>query len=106
MRPLDVRITTVPRPITIESESILKCESSGSKPPALLSWWKGARRLEGALEEVTSDENRTVSTLHFKPQISDHGKVLTCRADHSALPDSALEDSWMLNVLCKDSCDS
>lgn len=79
---------------------MINCESSGSKPPALLSWWRGAKRLEGAIEDIATDENRTISTLQFVPSIEDNGRVLSCRADHSVLPDSALEDSWILNVFC------
>lgn len=80
----------------------INCESSGSKPPALLSWWRGANRLEeGAIEEVTTDGNRTVSTLQFVPSVEDNNRVLSCRADHSVLSDSALEDAWILSVLCK-----
>ncbi|KAI2803114.1 hypothetical protein BLOT_007237 [Blomia tropicalis] len=99
LRPLDVRIITVHRPVVAGRSVTINCESNGSKPPALLSWWKGSRRLEGAIEEVSSDENRTISTLQFVPDTDDNGRVLSCRADHSVLPDSALEDSWILRVL-------
>ena len=101
VRPLDVRITTVHRPLTAGQLVSINCESNGSKPPALLSWWKLSKRLDNAIEEVTSDENRTISLLQFMPDQSDNGQVLSCRADHSVLPDSALEDSWILNVFCK-----
>lgn len=96
-----MRITTVHRPLVAGQLVMINCESSGSKPPALLSWWRGAKRLEGAIEEVATDENRTVSTLQLVPAVEDNGRVLSCRADHSVLSDSALEDAWILSVLCE-----
>lgn len=98
---MDIRITTVHRPLLAGQVVVINCESNGSKPPALLSWWKGSKRLDSAVEEVTSDENRTLSTLQFVPDLDDNGRVLSCRADHSVLPDSAFEDSWILSVFCE-----
>ena len=104
VRPLNVRITTVHRPLIDGQMIVINCESDGARPPALLSWWKQSQRLEHAVtEEIgvgNSISNRTFSTIQFVPTINDNGKVLSCRADHPVLPDSSLEDSWILNVLC------
>nr|XP_046911840.1 uncharacterized protein LOC124492875 [Dermatophagoides farinae] len=105
LRPLNVRITTVHRPLIDGQMIVINCESDGARPPALLSWWKQSQRLEHAVtEEIgvgNSISNRTFSTIQFVPTINDNGKVLSCRADHPVLPDSSLEDSWILNVLFK-----
>lgn len=98
---MTVRITTVHRPVIVDQAVTITCESTGSRPPAQISWWRGAHRLDSAIEEVTSDENKTISTLQFVAKINDNGQVLSCRADHAVLPDSALEDSWILSVFCK-----
>lgn len=109
VRPLTVRITTVRRPMIDGQMLVINCESDGAKPPALLSWWKSSQRIEHAVtEEIITVVgasglevmNRTVSTIQFVPSLLDNGKVLSCRADHSVLSDSSLEDSWVLNVLC------
>lgn len=102
VRPETVRIITVQRPLVAGRPIEIRCESSGAKPPALISWWRGPNRLKSATDDVTvNDENRTVSTLTFVPDMSDNGLVLACRADHAVLSDSALESTWILNVLCK-----
>ena len=79
----------------------LTCKSEGSRPPAIVTWWKGPKRLQHVSEDVTSSENVTVSMVHFNPIAEDNGKILSCRADHSILPDSAIEDSWILDVYCE-----
>ncbi|CAG2175405.1 unnamed protein product [Oppiella nova] len=102
LRPLDVRITTVHRPLMADRQIEVVCEAGGSRPPALVTWWKGSKRLAHTTEEITKNENITVSTVHFTPTVDDNGKILSCRADHSVLPDSALEDSWILDIYCED----
>ncbi|GIZ01271.1 nephrin [Caerostris extrusa] len=41
----------------------------------------------------------SVSTLSFVASGEDNGKKLTCEAQNPKLPESALHDSWNLNVL-------
>nr|XP_027202323.1 uncharacterized protein LOC113796284 [Dermatophagoides pteronyssinus] len=103
LRPLNVRITTVHRPLIDGQMIVINCESDGARPPALLSWWKSSKRLEHSVtEEIDlTNDNRTLSTIKFLPTMNDNGKILSCRADHPVLPDSSLEDSWILNVLFK-----
>ncbi|RWS08367.1 nephrin-like protein, partial [Dinothrombium tinctorium] len=105
LRPLDVKITSIRRPLSAGKRVELTCQSRGSRPPAIVTWWKGSKRLQHVIEDISSHENLTISSVHFTPSIEDNGKLLSCRADHSILPDSALEDSWMLDVyyapICK-----
>lgn len=42
--------------------------------------------------------NHTLSVLNFVPTINDDGKYLTCRAENPVIPDSAMEDKWLLDV--------
>lgn len=92
---------TLRHPIVAGQPIEITCQSSGARPPAIVTWWKGSKRLIQTTESVTDNENLTVTTVQFTPSIDDHGKILSCRADHVILPDSALEDSWELNVYCK-----
>ncbi|XP_054168954.1 uncharacterized protein LOC128966165 [Oppia nitens] len=106
LRPLDVRITTIHRPLLADQPIEVVCESGGSRPPALVTWWKGSKRLGHsgsvvAAEQLSANENLTTSTVQFVPAVDDNGKILSCRADHSTLPDSALEDSWILDIYYK-----
>jgi hypothetical protein len=66
-----------------------------------VTWWKGSKRLSHTTEQISKNENETISTVNFTPSIDDNGKILSCRADHAILPDSALEDSWILDVYCE-----
>ena len=44
------------------------------------------------------ENNESLSVLSFVPSIDDDGKYLTCRAENLAIPGSALEDKWRLDV--------
>ena len=49
------------------------------------------------------DGNVTASTLSLLVSAEDGGQYLTCRAENLQLVTSVLEDTWKLNVQCKDS---
>lgn len=129
VRPLDVRITTLRRPLLVGKRVEISCQSTGARPPAVITWWKGHERLPahsvsaipaggsvssspgqaqsqtltkpGLVATHVSWENMTTSSVTFVASIEDDKKLLSCRADHSILPDSAIEDQWLLNVYCK-----
>uniref|UniRef100_T1KG53 Ig-like domain-containing protein n=1 Tax=Tetranychus urticae TaxID=32264 RepID=T1KG53_TETUR len=98
LRPTNVRIISPKRALSAGKRVELKCTSEGSRPSAIVTWWKGPKRLQHVTEDVTSSENLTTSVVHFTPTAEDNGKILSCRADHSILPDSAIDDSWVLDV--------
>ena len=101
VRPLDVKIISPRRPLSAGKKSQISCESSGSRPSAVVTWWLGSKQLLHVTEEVSANQNSTISTLHFTPSAADQARILSCRADHAILPDSALEDSTLLEVYCK-----
>lgn len=45
--------------------------------------------------QTTKDENVTISSLSFIPNIGDSGKFLTCRVGSSP---HIVEDGWKLNI--------
>ncbi|XP_022693116.1 protein turtle-like [Varroa jacobsoni] len=98
LRPLDVRISTMKRPLSAGQETEVTCRSTGGRPPPQLTWWIGQRRLSVLRENVSDVDNYTSNTVAFLPSIHDNGKFLSCRADNPLLSDSSLEDGWTLNI--------
>lgn len=41
------------------------------------------------------------STLTFAPVPEDDGATLKCQGDNPSLPGTGLEDSFLLNIVCK-----
>nr|XP_033324105.1 nephrin-like [Megalopta genalis]XP_033324106.1 nephrin-like [Megalopta genalis] len=76
----------------------VECETTGSRPPAVITWYKGRRRqLKHTTEERS--ENRTVSIVEFEPGVEDHGKSITCRAENPNVTGLFLEKSWRIDVV-------
>lgn len=42
--------------------------------------------------------NITQSILSFTPTVEDKGKYLSCRAEHTSIPESGTEDGWKLGI--------
>ena len=50
---------------------------------------------------MEGDTEISVSHISFLPKASDHGRNITCRAENTILQDSAIADSFQLDVHCK-----
>ncbi|RZF47478.1 hypothetical protein LSTR_LSTR007405 [Laodelphax striatellus] len=99
LRPLEVKLLGDNLALSAGSKYEVACRSSGSRPPATISWWKNGQPVRGHTRETTSaDGNVTLGTLTVVPQAEDSGQILTCRASNPHLPSTALEDNWILNV--------
>ncbi|XP_063231434.1 nephrin-like isoform X2 [Bacillus rossius redtenbacheri] len=98
LKPTSVLILTKERQVSAERKYEVECRSSGSRPEAIITWWKGSRQVKHHSEKFSEDGDHNLSILSFVPGIDDDGKYLTCRAENPAIPDSALEDKWHLNV--------
>ncbi|XP_068227824.1 kin of IRRE-like protein 1 [Palaemon carinicauda] len=79
----------------------LTCVAQGSRPPATITWWRGAELLIGHQELKEVEGNTSRSTLLFTPEVADDGVVLTCAASSPSLPDEAVSNSTKLSVLYK-----
>ncbi|XP_064470696.1 hemicentin-2-like [Ornithodoros turicata] len=90
-RPLSVWIEGEPRPLSAGKAVTLTCRSTGSRPPASIEWWKAGARMNATQLNGTS-------ALSFVPVSEDSGKHLSCRAENSLIPGSAIEDGWKLEV--------
>ncbi|XP_044744412.1 nephrin-like isoform X1 [Coccinella septempunctata] len=96
--PLDVKILGANQPLSAGRRYDLLCQSSGSRPPASITWWKNGQRLERTKDTTSNDGNTTTSTLSFIPKKEDDGKYLSCRAENKVMNAEGLEDGWQLEI--------
>lgn len=97
-RPSRVRFLTKKEPLSAGKYYRLECESGGSRPAAIVTWWKNNKFMGKTPSKIVDNGNLTISTLEFKPKPSDHGKSITCRAENLEIPNSALEEHWKLVI--------
>lgn len=127
--PLNIRLLGKHQALSAGHRYDLLCQSSGSRPPALITWWRDGQRLEKATETVSfvanynilswsifgcngiffsfrlqtsADGNETTSSLSITLNRTDGGKYLTCQAYNKAFSTTEpLEDGWKLDILCE-----
>ncbi|XP_060810610.1 nephrin-like [Amyelois transitella] len=83
--------------LTAERRYEVVCESAGSRPPALVTWYKGKRQLKRI--ELENRENLTVSKMSFVPSLDDDGRQVTCRAENPNRTALFLETAWTISVV-------
>ncbi|XP_075223884.1 nephrin-like, partial [Lycorma delicatula] len=97
-KPLDVRILGTSQPLSAGRRYDLLCQSSGSRPPAKITWWKNGHRLEKSKEATSNDGNTTTSTLSFIATKEDAGRNLSCRSENPGISSETLEDYSTLRI--------
>ncbi|XP_056629830.1 hemicentin-1 [Diorhabda sublineata] len=95
--PLTATILRTESPLVADKRYEVTCESAGSRPPAIITWYKGKRQLRRTKEETR--ENITISELSFVPTTEDDGKSITCRAENPNGTGLFLETSWTIDVV-------
>ncbi|KAI5706372.1 hypothetical protein M8J75_007487 [Diaphorina citri] len=98
IKPEKVSIVQFDKHMSAGKRYEIECKSTGSRPPANITWWKGSREIKGEDTRVISKSEYTISILAFTPSREDDGKYLTCRAENAKFLDSALEDKLRLEV--------
>ncbi|GFQ98033.1 uncharacterized protein TNCT_378181 [Trichonephila clavata] len=99
LKPTDVHITSMYRPLSVGHTAEVVCVARGARPPAQISWWLDGEKVTSRITESTArEENLTVSSLIFNPNKHDNQRNLSCRGDNPQLPDSVLEDTWVLDI--------
>ncbi|XP_072746306.1 neural cell adhesion molecule 1-B isoform X2 [Anoplolepis gracilipes] len=98
LKPLIVNITNKRSHLSALRTYEIECISWGSRPEAVITWWKGAHQVKHMARNFADNPNVTRSVLSYVPTIEDDGKFLTCRAENPVVPNSALEDKWLLMV--------
>nr|XP_034177911.1 hemicentin-1-like isoform X5 [Osmia lignaria] len=97
MRPLKVVITGKDKILSAGKRYETRCQSTGSKPPAVLTWWKASKQLKRTIKDFQED-GTSVSVLQWTPSIEDEGKFLVCRATNPKLQEAGIEERWKLKV--------
>ncbi|XP_003707375.2 nephrin isoform X2 [Megachile rotundata] len=97
MKPLKVEITGKDMILSAGKRYETRCQSTGSKPPAILTWWKASKQLKRTIKNFQED-GTSVSVLQWTPSIEDEGKFLVCRATNPKLQEAGIEERWKLKV--------
>ncbi|XP_012271984.2 neural cell adhesion molecule 2 [Orussus abietinus] len=98
LSPLEVNIIGANQPLSAGKRYDLLCTTSGSRPPAVVTWSQNGQRLDGSKETISSDGNTTTSVLSFMATKADAGRHLSCRAENPIMGTGPLEDGWILEI--------
>ncbi|XP_049814005.1 hemicentin-1-like [Schistocerca nitens] len=98
LRPLDVRLLGVSQPLSAGRRYDLLCQSSGSRPPARITWWLNGQRQQHSKLTTSVDGNTTTSTLSFVPSKEDDGRFLACQAENPNVYTDVPEDGAKLTI--------
>ncbi|XP_065081716.1 synaptogenesis protein syg-2 [Ochlerotatus camptorhynchus] len=98
LRPLVVEIVNGSTPLSSDRHYVVQCQSSGSRPPAKISWWLDEKQLMATNQTTSENGNCTTSLLSFTPTRDDHGRTLTCRAINELVKRGTKETSIKLNI--------
>ncbi|XP_037072922.1 nephrin-like isoform X2 [Pollicipes pollicipes] len=98
LRPLSVALLGTNNPLSVGVTYLLTCQSTGSRPAAVITWWLGGRQLKNAREEISNDGNMTRSVLSLTPGLEEVGQTVRCRAENHQLRLAPLERAWPLTI--------
>lgn len=88
-------------PLSANKLAKLSCQTSGSRPPAVLTWWKGSKKMLKADNTYFEDSNVSKSVLTVVPSSEDNNVYLACRSENPNMPNSAKEDGFKLQIYCE-----
>ncbi|XP_068232216.1 LOW QUALITY PROTEIN: protein turtle-like [Palaemon carinicauda] len=97
--PLEVKIEGLESPVLADTETIISCRASGSKPPATLSWnLEGSSGLTPLPAQSSMDHNTTIRRARLLSTPEDNGHVLSCTATNPKVPGYLIATSHKLVV--------
>jgi len=100
--PHNVTISRDQWPLSSGRDYKMSCTTSGSSPPATITWWKDGKFLEASNQIISEDKNVTMSEVRITASYEDNGKNLTCKAENAKMTNKKLswkEVSLKLDVL-------
>ena len=71
-------ITPPTEPFSVSRMAVLECRSSGSRPPATITWWKRAKFMGKATEEV-SNRKKGPKGYKFVQKLED--SIFSCKIE-------------------------
>lgn len=98
LRPISVSFVSPPAVYIAGDLVNVTCRTAGSRPAAGVAWWLGSRQLTDTYERAVDNNNVTISTLSWRPEMSDAGGILRCIAENVHLRRDALEASIAPNI--------
>ncbi|XP_060524605.1 hemicentin-1 isoform X2 [Cylas formicarius] len=98
LKPNKVKIVTPNDLLSISKSQTVRCETSGSYPPAKLIWVLDGKPIRNAVVTVEETTSFTGSILTLNVHAEDDGKVLVCRADNPRFPGGSAQDSRRIHV--------
>ncbi|XP_076325300.1 nephrin-like isoform X2 [Tachypleus tridentatus] len=98
LKPQYVRISTKKKKLEVDIEQKIKCSTGGSFPAAEMTWWLDGKKIDDDKQTLIGNSSTTASVLTFIPMMRDNKKTLICRAANPRLPESAVEDTWKLDI--------
>ncbi|XP_064470390.1 hemicentin-2-like isoform X2 [Ornithodoros turicata] len=101
LRPLVVQIVT-PRTGLIDGQLVdIECQAEGAQPQADITWLLDGQPYNESRSTLAADASRTSSILHLEAKPELNGKRISCKGFNPHLPDSDLQDHWLLNIKFK-----
>ncbi|XP_065222529.1 synaptogenesis protein syg-2-like isoform X2 [Planococcus citri] len=100
LRPLYAKILKKYREMIADNEYQLTCETSGSRPPAIITWWSGDSLLNYTQSYLNSSETTvTIHTITFEPKPRHNNMPIKCLAVNPKTYNFTREDSFKLNIV-------
>ncbi|KAK8768918.1 hypothetical protein V5799_014617, partial [Amblyomma americanum] len=98
LKPSMVRIRSKQRPLAAGLPAEIECEAAGSRPPPVITWWRGKAKISADHVKVMPIGNRVFSVVAYTPTREDNGKRLRCVAENPNIVGSSIEASYSLDV--------
>ena len=98
--PVRIAVSEKNAPLLAGTQQTFTCKAFGSRPPAMLTWWLGHKRLDGGkvYSPASTDGTTSTSTLTITPKEEDTNKTITCKAENPEIRQGVLKETWTLNV--------
>lgn len=101
MKPVDVRIDPTRQPLSAGQEYEFTCMAAGSRPAAIITWWKGNKQMKNPDDNSMTAGDVTTSIFRFIPTVQDNNVHFSCRAHNPVISGSTISDGWSLEIHCK-----
>ncbi|XP_068207356.1 protein turtle-like [Palaemon carinicauda] len=99
LRPLNVRIKTPEDPLIAGRQYTFTCESQGSKPSALITWFQDTEQIDATRTQTRlSPGEITVGEVTLVPLQEDDKKTVKCQASNPSMAGGAISESIVMNV--------